>query len=105
MLYLLIVLFVAMWVLEKLTGVRFFKPINNLPKLLIRLVMWVANDAVGNVLAVVATKAISEMPSEFLGANLIRPIVLIAVNAYFLYESIKDIREYKNWVSRNITLP
>jgi len=97
---------VISYLLEKLTNVRIFKPIKNLPRLLTRLFMWGVDDAVGNTFAILLTEKISSMPSDiYFGANLIRPIVLIAINAYFIFEAIRDIREYKSWVSKNINFP
>ena len=71
-------------------------PIDTLVKITIAVIWWLIVDAFGNGVILLLTETIKNYPSEppFVGLNLVRPVGLVLVNIYVIYQCAKDVVEF-----------
>jgi len=76
-------------------------PIDTLNKLIANLVLWWIGGIFGNACVLILTSSIVNFPESdiFIGLNLVRPIGLIAIDAYIIWQNIKDIQEYRSFLN------
>ena len=75
-------------------------PVDSLFKIIVAIMLWLIADAFGNVAVILLTATIEDFPSSsvFTGLNLVRPIGLVLVNVYVIYQAAKDIVEFIEYV-------
>ncbi len=79
---------------------KLFRPIDSLAKIIIWIAWWLATDAIGSAFILILTSVIQNVPNAdvYVGLSAIRPLSLVVINVWAIYQGAKDITEFIQYV-------